>query len=97
MNCIIIKSATSVVKTINRAGKPALHFNEQCAAIETGDDFPKPFKLTLGENEKPYPPGRYTLDIASLTVGDFDSLQVGRNIKLIPLTASVLAANAVGK
>ncbi len=84
-NCIVIKTQAAKIKRIERSGKPTLIFNEQVAAIETGDDFPRPFKLTLGEGEQPYPPGRYTLDIASLEVGDFDSLKVGRNVKLIPL------------
>lgn len=60
-----------------------MQFNEQSAAIEAGEDFPRPFKFNLEENQKPYPPGRYVLDSASLMVGDFDSLKVGRRISLI--------------
>lgn len=84
-NCIVIKTQAATIKKIERAGKPTLIFNEQSAAIETGDDFPKPFKLTLGDGEQPYPPGRYMLDVASLDVGDFQALKVGRSVKLIPL------------
>ncbi|MEG3191619.1 single-stranded DNA-binding protein [Lysobacter sp. D1-1-M9] len=93
-NCIVIKTQSATIKKIERNGKPTLYFNEQSAAIETGDDFPKPFKLTLGEGDQPYPPGRYLLDPSSLDVGDFQALKVGRNVKLIPLpsaTASKVA------
>lgn len=86
--CIVIKTQAAKIKKIERNGKPTLFFNEQNAAIETGEDFPKPFKLTLGEGEQPYPPGRYLLCPSSLEVGDFDSLKVGRNIKLVPITAA---------
>ena len=86
-NCIIIKTAAATIKKIERAGKATLFFNEQNAALEVGTDFPKPFKITLGEGEQPYPPGRYQLDLASLDVGDYDALKVGRSIKLIPITA----------
>lgn len=88
-NCIVIKTQAATIKKIERNGKPTLFFNEQSAAIETGDDFPKPFKLTLGEGEQPYPPGRYLLCPSSLDVGDFQSLKVGRNVKLIPLPAAL--------
>jgi hypothetical protein len=87
MNCIVIKTQAATLKKIERNGKPTLFFNEQNAAIETGEDWPKPFKLTLKEGQQPYPPGRYQLDAASLEVGDFDSLKVGRNVVLLPLAA----------
>lgn len=86
-NCIIIKTAAATIKKIERNGKPTLYFNEQSAALEVGNDFPKPFKLTLGEGEQPYAPGRYTLDLASLDVGDYEALKVGRNVKLVPIVA----------
>lgn len=87
MNCIIIKTAAATIKKIERNGKPTLFFNEQSAALEVGNDFPKPFKLTLGEGEQPYPPGRYQLDLASLDVGEYDALKVGRNVKLVAIKA----------
>jgi hypothetical protein len=90
-NAIVIKTAASTLKKIERNGKPTLYFNEQNAAIETGEDFPKPFKLTLGEGEQPYAPGRYVLDVASLDVGDFNALKVGRNVRLIRLPDAPVA------
>jgi hypothetical protein len=48
-NCIVIKTQAAILKKIERNGKPTLFFNEQLAAIETGEDFPRPFKLTLKE------------------------------------------------
>jgi hypothetical protein len=91
-NCIVIKTQASTLKKIERSGKPTLYFNEQSAAIETGDDFPKPFKLTLGEGEQPYPPGRYMLDVSSLDVGDYQALKVGRSVKLVALPAAAVKA-----
>lgn len=85
MNCIVIKTQAATMKKIERNGKPTLYFNEQTAAIETGEDFPRPFKLTLKEGQQPYPPGRYQLDIVSLEVGDFEALKVGRNVVLTPI------------
>lgn len=85
MNHIVVKSSTINVKKIERAGKPTLLFNEQSAAIDNGGDFPKPFKFSLAHGENAYPPGRYLLDVASLDVGDFDSLVMGRNLKLVPI------------
>ncbi len=84
-NCIVIKTQAATLKKIERNGKPTLFFNEQLAAIETGEDFPRPFKLTLKEGQQPYAPGRYQLDASSLEVGDFDSLKIGRNVALIAM------------
>lgn len=90
-NCIVIKSAAVKVRKIERQGKPTLYFNEQSAAIEKGDDFPQPFRLTLADDQQPYPPGRYLLDPSSLEVGDYDALKVGRRVVLIPAPAPVAA------
>lgn len=84
-NCIVIKTQAAKIKKIERNGKPTLFFNEQQAAIENGEDFPKPFMLTLNEGEQPYPPGRYMLETSSLDVGDFQALKVGRGVRLISL------------
>lgn len=94
MNHIEIRTQAAVLKTINRAGKATLHFNEQTAALHKGDDFPKPFKITLAEGAQPYAPGRYVLDLASNDVGDFDALIVGRNVKLITLAEYAKQLNA---
>lgn len=87
-NCIVIKTAASAVRTITKRDGTKVQFNEQTAALEVGEDFPKPFKFTLDDNQQPYPPGRYMLDPASLEVGDYDALKVGRRVKLLPLPAS---------
>lgn len=84
MNLILVKSANSVVKTVRRKEGSDLHFNEQTCAIETGDEFPRPFKLTLDDDQKPYPPGHYMVDPSSFVVNKYDSLELGRRVKLIP-------------
>jgi hypothetical protein len=94
MNCIIVKTQAAKIKKIERAGRPTLHFNEQECAFEVGTDFPKPFKITLGEGEQPYPPGRYTFDIASFEVGDYESPRFGRDVKLVRLPDAPAASKA---
>jgi hypothetical protein len=88
VNAIIIKSANSAVRTIQRKDGTKVQFNEQTAAIESGGDFPRPFRFTLDENQAPYPQGHYSLDASSFEVGDFDSLRVARRIVLIPMPAA---------
>jgi Predicted membrane protein len=92
MNCIIIKTGNAVPRVVKRKDGTQVIFNEQKAAIETGDDFPKPFTINLGDGQPPYPPGKYLLDVSSLEVGDFDALKVGRRIALIPIPAATAAA-----
>lgn len=85
LNAIVIKTAAAKIRKIERPGKATLIFNEQTAAIESDDDFPKPFKFRLAEDAQPYPPGRYLVDASSFDVGDFDTIKFGRTLKLIPV------------
>lgn len=85
MNCIVVKSSNSKVKTVPMKDGTKLHFNEQTCAIETGDEFPRPFKITLEDNQEPYPPGRYTVDPSSFQVDKYDNLMLGRRVRLLPL------------
>lgn len=85
--CIIIKSGNAVPRAVKRKDGTQVIFNEQKAAIETGEDFPAPFTINLQDGQTPYPPGRYLLDPACLVVGDFGSLKIGRRIELVPLAA----------
>jgi hypothetical protein len=84
MNCIVVKSGTATPRLIKRKDGTQMIFNEQRAAIESGEDFPRPFTINLQDGQPAYPPGRYLLDPASLEVGDFDALKVGRRILLMP-------------
>lgn len=86
--CIVIKTGAAVLRTIVRKDGTKMQFNEQVAAIECGEDFPRPFRITLEDNQPPYPAGNYMLDPACLEVGDFDALRVGRRVKLLPLPAA---------
>lgn len=94
MNCIIIKTGAAHPRAIKRKDGTQVIFNEQKAAIECGEDFPKPFTINLGDGQPPYPPGKYLLDVSSLEVGDFDSLKVGRRIALVPIPAATAKAVA---
>lgn len=85
MNVIVIKSANSAVRTINRKDGTKIQFNEQTCAIESGEEFPRPFKITLDDDQKPYPPGQYYVDPACYVVNKYDSIEFGRRVKLCPL------------
>lgn len=89
MNVIVVKSANSAVRTIPaREGRAKIQFNEQVCAIETGEEFPRPFRISLDDEQKPYAPGYYYVDPASFVVNKYDSLELGRRIKLLPLPAA---------
>jgi len=92
MNCIIVKSGTAQPRAVKRKDGTPVILKEQKAAIETDEDVPKPFTINLGDDQPPYPPGKYLLDVSSLEVGDFDSLKVGRRVHLIPIPAATAAA-----
>ena len=93
MNRIIIKSGSAVGRTIPARGdRAAITFKEQSAAIECGEDFPKPFKITLADDQPPYPPGDYIVDPSSFQVGKYDNLEVSRRVLLVPLPESLLKA-----
>lgn len=83
--CIIIKNGVATPRAIKRKDGTQVVFNEQRAAIESGEDFPRPFTINLQDGQTPFPPGRYLLDPACMEVGDFDALKVGRRIELVPL------------
>lgn len=85
MNVIIVKSANSAVRTIRKQDGTKVQFNEQVCAIECGEEFPRPFKITLDDDQKPYPPGVYYVDPVSFTVNKYDGLDMGRRVKLAPM------------
>jgi hypothetical protein len=84
---IIIARGEAKPRIIKRKDGTQVVFNEQSAAIVKGEDFPQPFTLNLGDERKPFPPGRYLLCASSLNVGDFNALKIGRNVDLIPFSA----------
>lgn len=87
MNVVVVKSANSAVRTINRKDGTKVQFNEQTAALECGEEFPQPFKITLDDDQKPYPPGIYYIDPVSYKVNQYQGLEFGRRIKLAPMPA----------
>lgn len=89
---ITIKSDAVHTREIPARGDRAkIAFREQKAAIEKGEDFPVPFNIQLADDQRPYPPGRYTLDLASLEVNEYSSLKLARRINLIPLASGAAA------
>lgn len=86
MNHIIVKSDAVNTRTIPAKGdRAAIHFREQKAAIETGEDFPQPFNVQLEDDQRPYPPGKYQLCLSSVEVNQYGGLVMRRRVKLVPL------------
>lgn len=85
---IIIKSGVAVPRAFRKKDGTQMIFNEQKAAIECGEDFPRPFTINLQEGQQPYPAGRYVVDPACMEVGDFDSLRIGRRVELVPIPSA---------
>lgn len=83
---IVVKTDAVHPRTIPARGdRAAMHFREQRAAIEKGQDFPVPFNLQLAEDQRPYPPGRYTLDLSCVKVNKYEGLEFDRRISLTPV------------
>lgn len=78
------------VRTGNKDGRTWTR-REQRAYVHVGFTRPSPFLLNLGDTTAPYAPGSYTIDPASLKVGQYGDLQFGREIKLIPVDTKAKA------
>lgn len=85
-NHIVVKSDAVETRRIPAKGdRKEIAFREQKAAIETGEDFPQPFNITLDDDQRPYPPGLYQLDLSSIEVNEWKGLKFGRRVKLVPM------------
>lgn len=58
--------------------KPARKIYEQVAYVYLGGKFPTQMKLSLDEDQKPYPAGMYTVESSSYVVNNFGSLELKR-------------------
>lgn len=56
---------------------------EQFAYLHHGKRYPTEFKLTLEDNQHPYPIGKYELDDSSFFVGKFDDLQIKPVLRVV--------------
>jgi len=89
MKMLVIDVESTEVKmksgTSARTGKP-YQIREQTAYVHIPPNkYPQPIKVTLNDDAKPYPPGKYMLDDTSFFVGRFDDLQM--RPRLIPAPA----------
>ncbi len=92
---IIVRSTTVTPREITTKNNTKMVFREQSAAImKAGEDFPHPFRLTLDDQQPPYPAGEYQVDPSTFTVGRFDNLEIGRRVVLVPLVAPAAAPAA---
>jgi hypothetical protein len=102
INAILIKDGAARERTVRgKQGKGDFTVRYQLAAIENGDDFPRPFQLELGRDRAPYAPGRYAIDSASFTTNEYDSLALRRDIELVriddaPAVSAAPPARAAG-
>lgn len=95
---IIVKSDAVQTRTIPAKGdRAAMHFREQKAAVETGEDFPQPFNISLEDDQRPYPPGAYQLCLSSVEVNQYGGLAMRRRVKLVPVEVAKPAAIASAK
>lgn len=86
MSHIIVKSDAVATRTIPARGdRKEINFREQKAAIESGEDFPQPFNVQLDDDQRPYPPGHYQIDLGSIEVNEYGGLKFGRRVRLIPV------------
>lgn len=88
-NHIVVKSDAVETRRIPAKGdRKEIAFREQKAAIETGEDFPQPFNITLDDDQRPYVPGIYHLDLSCVEVNEYKGLKFGRRVRLVgPLPA----------
>lgn len=84
MSHIIIKSDAVQSRVIPARGdRKEITFREQKAAIEDGEDFPRPFNVQLDDDQRPYPPGVYQLNLSSVEVNEYGGLKFGRRVRLV--------------
>jgi hypothetical protein len=89
---ILVRSANATIRDIPaRNGKAAMKFVEQSVAVDKGDDFPQPYKITLDEGQQPYPPGRYYVCPSSFKPNAYGGMELGRRVVLVPLPAGAPA------
>lgn len=84
---IVVSDAVHTRRIPARGDRAEITFREQRAAIERGEDFPQPFNVQLADDQPPYKPGRYTLDLSSLEVNEYGGLRLGRRVRLVPVAA----------
>lgn len=53
---------------------------------------PRPIAIRLGNGQQPYPNGEYTIHPSSLYSGDFNTLKVSPELKLVPAAGALKAA-----
>lgn len=84
MNTAIITLSDEVeTKRGEKNGKP-WEITEQAGTIET-PHMRNPCKVSLRKGQPPYKPGRYAFDaLRALKVSDFGSIQLARDLHLVP-------------
>ncbi|MBN7134760.1 hypothetical protein A7A76_08510 [Lysobacter enzymogenes] len=58
------------------------HIRNQEGYVHNGHAFPERFQIALGERPA-YPVGMYYLDPATVQVGDYDKIEIGRSLLLL--------------
>lgn len=84
---VLIKSAVCKEITSAKNGK---HYFFQSAALEVGDDFPRPFEILHDDPKKAYPPGPYEFASDAIYVGRDGKLSVSPRLVPIKSPAKVV-------
>ena len=80
---VLIKSAATRELQSRKTGK--VYFIQH-AALESGDDFPRPFEILHDDQKKAYPPGAYEFASDAIYVGRDGKLSVSP--RLVPMKSS---------
>lgn len=92
MQRIEILSAEVEVKsgTSTKSGNK-YEIREQAAALhDTRKKYPQAIRWQLNRDQAPYAPGMYDID-SPLAVGDFERVQLSRNVVLLPVKTAKAA------
>lgn len=64
----------------------------QTGYVDTGKRYPAEIKIRLGNEQPPFEPGEFTVDLSqSVYVSKYGSLALSEELKLVPLAAAKAA------
>lgn len=83
MEVTVLKDSSRTI-TSNKTGKPVDHRFQEIFVRWSHEPFPRPCQIYLGDDQAPYPPGKYELDVEKTLSIQQDKL-MARTIVLQPL------------
>lgn len=86
-----IDTKTGKIKSGQRAGEE-YRIRTQEGYMDTGDHYPVKISISLADDNAGYPPGHYTLDKSSYSVGEFGVPTMKRQLVLRPVAKPAVKA-----